>query len=385
MLRNVNETRFELNDPEALAFFKLRGFVVLRGVLSENDRAEVERAWEEIVVEGARTTGMAPEAFAARYPQNRDLWQKHPGFRRLLFETRQGHLASRFLGTAGVRLFHDHAIAKPVHASGLIPWHQDSSYWPLDRVGLSIWTPTAAVRVDGGCLEVLDSSHLDSPAAPQDFLVSVNSAAFDDDPRLTAIPVERGESVVLHGLTWHRSQPNVAAGRRLAYLTLWVPATARFRPEHAAWHPTARHITVAPGDRLDGDLFPLFGRIAEEDEGESVVFPLPHHGGGPSMFTASKDIGAQIAWLLREEGVPIDAGDPLADPAMIERLVAACVQRAYIAPDERQGLLEVLEELHTNDEVRKRSVARDVYLQSPLRWWKLVGTRIAEEMGRGEA
>jgi len=29
-------------------------------------------------------------------------------------------------------------------------------------------------------------------------------------------------------------------------------------------------------------------------------------------------------------------------------------------------------------------VARDVYLQGPLRWWKLVGIRIAEEMARGE-
>jgi hypothetical protein len=385
MSKSVNEARFERDDPEALTFFKSRGFVVLRGVLGESDRADVERAWDEIVAEGAHTIGMSPGEFASRYPQNRDLWQRHPGFRKLLFETGQGPLASRFLGTSGVRLFHDHAIAKPAHTSGLIPWHQDSAYWPLDRVGLSIWTPTADAKVDGGCLEVLDGSHLDGPGTPQDFLASGDRAAFDDDPRLTALPVERGESVVLHGLTWHRSQPNVAAGRRLAYLTLWVPATARFRPEHASWHPTARHIAVAPGERLDGDLFPLFGRVAEEDEGDSVVFPHPHRTSGPSMFTASKDIGAQIAWLLRQEGVPSDARDPLADPAIPDRVVEACVRRAYLTPDEREALLQVLEELHTNDEVRKRSVARDVYLQSPLRWWKLVGTRIAKEMGRGEA
>ena len=384
MPKIVNEIRFELQDPEARSFFKSRGFVVLRGVFGESDRADVERAWDEVVAEGAQTTGMSPVEFASRYPQNRDLWQKHPSFRRLLFETGQGQLASQFLGTSGARLFHDHAIAKPAHASGLIPWHQDSAYWPLDRVGLSIWTPTADVGVDGGCLEVLDRSHLQGPGVPQDFLASNDRAAFDEDPRLTALPVERGESVVLHGLTWHRSQPNAATGRRLAYLTLWVPATARFRPEHASWHPTAKHIAVAPGERLDGAMFPLFGQVAEEDEGDAVAFPHPNRTAGPSMFTASKDIGAQIAWLLRQEGVVSDLQDPLTDPAIPEKIVEACVRLAYLAPTERGALLQVIEELQANDEVRKRSVARDVYLQGPLRWWKLVGIRIAEEMARGE-
>jgi ectoine hydroxylase-related dioxygenase (phytanoyl-CoA dioxygenase family) len=380
MAITVNTVRFDRDDARGLAFFQAHGFVVLRGVLGAAERDLVEQAWDEVVAAGARESGMSPQAFATRFPQNRDLWKKHVDFEHLLFNTGQGSLATRFLGTSGVRLFHDHAISKPVNASNTIPWHQDGAYWPLDRVGLSIWTPTTDVTVDGGCLEVLDGSHLEGPRAPQDFLDAGTSVSFEGDRRLTALPVSSGESVVLHGLTWHRSRPNVVTGRRLAYLTLWVPATARFRPEHASWHPSARHVPVAPGDRLHGAWFPLFGDVSETDEGERVAFPCPPRKSGPSMFTASKDIAGQVEWLLRknegEEPSNIDS------VAIRERVVEACISRGILAPTERQALMRVLEDLHLNDEVRKRSVARDVYLQAPLRWWTLVGTRVAEEMDR---
>ena len=321
----VNSIRFSADDAAALAFFRRHGYVVLRDVLHDADLKRVDHAWDAVVADGAAANALDADTFVQRYPQNRDLWRKHADFRTLLFETRQAEMAQRLLGTSGVRLFHDHAIAKPVHASGTIPWHQDSAYWPLDRTGLSIWTATADVGLEGGCLELLDASHQDGPCAPQDFLARDPAGApSDQDPRLVAVPVRRGESVVLSGLTWHRSRPNTEAGRRLAYLTLWVPATARFRPEHAAWHPSGRHVPVPAGERLEGDWFPLFGSVAVSDEGEPVAFAPPARVQGPSMFTASQDI-------------------------------------------------------------RRRSVARDVYLQAPLRWWSLVGARIAEDIAKDAA
>src|SRR5690606_29841875 len=119
----------------------------------------------------------------------------------------QGEVARTLLGVSGVRLFHDHAICKPVRGSGSIPWHQDSAYWPLDRVGLSLWTPTDDVEIEGGCLEVLAGSHRDGPGAPQDFLADRSPIA-EDDPRRVLLPVAAGATVALSGLTWHRSAPN---------------------------------------------------------------------------------------------------------------------------------------------------------------------------------
>jgi len=375
----VSTSRFERGDLAAHAFLREHGFVVLRGVLSERELELVDTAWDGVVAEGAQAANLSPGEFTAQYPQNRDLWRKAPSFRALLFDSAQAEVARSFLGVSGVRLFHDHAIAKPVDESEMIPWHQDGAFWPLDRVGLSIWSPTSDVSIDGGCLEVLDGSHRDGPATPRDFLAR-SGEDFDSDKRLTRVPIQRGESVLLTGLTWHRSQANRARGRRLAYLTLWVPATARFRPEHASWHPTTKLVTSAPGDRLDGDWFPLFGRVSDEDDGVAVAFPAPVGADGPSMFTASRDIRRHIAWLLGDDGVEA----ALASPAVLDQLAQVCIARGFLREDERVLLLDVLGELNRNDEVRRRSVARDVYLRGPARWWALVGWKIAEAMAHAQ-
>ncbi len=366
--------RFHWSDPTAREHFKEHGYVVVSGVLSDVERETIASGWRDIVAEAALRVDMTTDDFVERFPQNRDLWRKSGAFRQLLFETSQAAAARLFLGVSGVRLFHDHAISKPSGRSGTIPWHQDSAYWPLDRVGLSLWTPVEDVPEHGGCLKVLAASHRDGPGEPQDFLAG-RGADRDDDPRLVRLPVRRGETVILNGLSWHGSDPNTSAVERLAYLTLWVPATARFVAEHAAWHPTAARIGVAPGARLDGDWFPLFGHVPVEDEGDPVAFPLPNRGSGPSMFTAGKDIAAQIAWLQgRDEGGILVL---LADDG-IDTTVALAIGAGFVAADQEPNLRQVLRDLVLQERVRRESVARDVYLGTVSRWWRLIGAQIAE-------
>lgn len=366
--------RFAFADPAAKAYFDEHGFVVVRDALASDDLHQVRTAWDEVVRMAAGACSLNVDDFAARFPQNRDLWKKSPTFCRLLLETGQWRVAAGLLGVSGVRLFHDHAICKPTGRSGTIPWHQDSAYWPLDRVGISLWTPTNDVPLGGGCLKVLDRSHLDGPGEPQDFLAAT-SIDRDADTRTTQIPVARGETVVLNGLTWHGSDPNVTGPDRLAYLTLWVPATARFVPEHAGWHPTAAHIRVAPGARLDGEWFPRFGEVADHDEGQSVVFPVPPKPSGPTMFTASRDIGGQLAWLLGRARAPL--GEML-DADGIEAVVIRAVAAGLTSSDAAEALRGVLGDLVLQERVRTVSTARDVYLGTVVRWWQLLGARIAE-------
>lgn len=369
--------RFHWTDAGALPFFREHGYVVLHGVLGEPDLATIEEGWSEVVVEAASRVGFTPEHFVERFPQNRDLWRKSAGFRRLLMESRQGEVARTFLDVTGVRLFHDHAICKPATVSGIIPWHQDSAYWPLDRVGLSLWTPTGDVPADGGCLEVLCGSHRDGPGEPQDFLACAGNARRDTDPRLVRLTVSRGDTVVLDGLTWHGSGPNRSPQDRLAYLTLWVPATARFRPEHAAWHPTVSHINVCPGARLDGDWFPLFGEVTEADEGRLVEFPTPSLQPGPSMFTAGRDIAAQLRWL---RGTATATISELLTEDGVEQIVGLAVAGGFAASACEAELREVLCDLALNEMVRRESVARDVYLEVVGRWWRIAGGALAEAM-----
>lgn len=376
----IESRSFSWAEPGARAFFVKHGYVVIDEVLRDHELSSADRAWQDVVRDGAAVAGLSPDAFVERFPQNRDLWRKHDAFRDLLFDSAQSQVVRSFLGTTGARLFHDQAICKPAGRSSTIPWHQDSAYWPLDRVGLSVWTPTASVPANGGCLKVLDGSHHDGPGAPQDFLAG-GGAGHDTDPRLTFLPVRRGQSVLLDGLTWHGSDPNTAERDRLAYLTLWVPASSRFVPEHASWHPSSAHIRVAPGERLEGDYFPLFGDIDQEEErvagtGRGVVFPVPPKDGGPSMFTASKDVAAQLAWVTGVRGTAPSLSELLATEAQRTALARRLIDLGLLAGADQEETVALLDDLRRQEVVRRLVVARDVYLRTVSRWWALVGTEI---------
>ena len=370
----VETRRFHWEDPIALTFYREHGFVIVHGVIEPSERAQITPAWDAVVAAAAQAAELEPEAFVQRFPQNRDLWSKSEAFRSLLFDTPQARVASHFLETSGVRLFHDHAIAKPAGRSDTIPWHQDSAYWPLDRVGNSLWTPVDSVSANGGCLKVLDGSHKDGPGRPQDFL-SPDGVDRDDDPRLCFIPVEVGETVVLHGLTWHGSDPNVDSIDRLAYLTLWVPATARFQPSHAGWHPSADHVEVPAGERLDGSWFPLFGDIADQDEGEPVSFEPPQVAQGLTMFKAGDVIRTQLRWLANDPDASMRV---LLSPTGRDVIATAAVARGLVTDDRAEELSSVLNDLELQERIRENHVARDVYLTTVQRWWHLIGHRIEE-------
>ena len=374
MIPAVETQRFHWSDPAAKTFYDDHGYVIVTGVLDSEERATIRPAWQALVEEAAEAAELDPISFEQRFPQNRDLWSKSEPFRSLLFETRQGEVARHFLGTQGARLFHDHAIAKPSNRSDTIPWHQDSSYWPVDRAGNSLWTPVEGVATDGGCLKVLDGSHLDGPGTPQDFL-NPDDVDRDADPRLTLLPVEAGETVVLHGLTWHGSGPNTHPVDRLAYLTLWVPSSSCFQPAHAGWHPTAAHIEVAPGERLRGDWFPLFGAEADND-GEAVAFSPLQPGEGLTMFDASKAIRGQLCWLLGVEDLDLEELDSHSARASV---VEAAQRRGVLGESEVAELRATLTALVLQERIRKRYVARDVYLSTVQRWWHLVGHRIQDQ------
>ena len=105
----------------------------------------------------------------------------------------------------GVRLLHDHIIAKPAGKTNRkIPWHQDSMFWPVDLPGCSTWTPMEDVGVTGGCLEVIDASHLEGCEQPVDFMAE-ERWEFGDEAERVLLPVKAGSTVLLHSLTWHRS------------------------------------------------------------------------------------------------------------------------------------------------------------------------------------
>lgn len=368
------ETRsFSRLDAAALAFLREHGYVVLDPQFDAAQLAEARDAWCALKQRWAAQMGLTPERYDAQISQWRDMWRHEEAFARLLGDPRVWQTAAAGLELAGARLLHDHVIAKPRSGlNGTIPWHQDATFWPVDRSGLSCWLPFVDVGPSGGCLEVVDGSHRWGVGAPADFIASPR-ADFPDDARFVRLPAKSGSIVVLDGLTWHRSSPNLDAGERPVYISLWLPPNTRYVPRHAAWHPVNEHVEVGAGELLEGEWFPCFGDTSDDD---CEQVPRLDHAGPAldvplTMFEASRIIAGQIARLLEQPGTPLALA--LAKPQSRADVVARATAKGLLAPERAGELSDVLEQLWASAEAYRLHRARNVYNAAYVAWWALVG------------
>ncbi len=100
-----------------------------------------------------------------------------------------------------------------------VPWHQDDGrFWGLDRPPmLQVWTALDDAPAEAGCLEVVPGSHLDGLASKEGgTLDDKQQRAGDADALSTALPAVRGESILVHNHTWHRTGRNRTTAPRRA-------------------------------------------------------------------------------------------------------------------------------------------------------------------------
>jgi hypothetical protein len=111
-----------------------------------------------------------------------------------------------------------------------IPWHQDGGrLWGLSEdPHLQIWTALDDAPLDGGCLEVVPGSHRQGLATALGGVVPEDRvAAAHADTRALALPVAAGEALLVHNMTWHRSQRTRTGRRRLGVSVCFMSAAVR--------------------------------------------------------------------------------------------------------------------------------------------------------------
>ena len=369
---------FESFDPQAVEFYETHGYVVLAPQLSPDERAALRRALDALWARYAAEQALSLDAYFENISQWRDLWRHDETFRAALEAPQLWSTAARFMGRAGARLLHDHVIVKPADASGTVPWHQDYPYWPVDtEEGLSCWCPLEDVGPEGGCLEVIDGSHRWGESPPADFLAD-DRGAFDARTDIVSLPVPAGSVVVLNSLTWHRSRPNREAGRRAAYISLWLPPDARYAPEHSGWHPVNEHVTVKSGEILNDDWFPCFGEREIRAAGPRPLVhagPTPH--GGLSMFNASARIADQLRRILARGGHTGEAVNGidrlLAQTGAVDAIVRETITSGIGAPGDEGALRTALDRLRISSEAYRLHRARNVYNGAYVEWWQVAG------------
>lgn len=237
--------------------YKTNGYLILPNFIAEDRIDELNSKYKLLRKKLAKRASIKFDDYENEISQIRDLWKLDNTFRDLILEKEIFELAPLFFEDNSCRLLHDHVINKPQGRNGVVPWHQDYTYWPVDNPGgLSFWLPFSDLGENSGIIEAVPRSHLWGEEKPIDFM---NDTKNFDESNIKRLTVKKGDLVILHSLTWHRTSKNTSSMERIAYISLWIPANSKYMPKHASWHPVNDNVTVKEGETLNNDWFPIIG------------------------------------------------------------------------------------------------------------------------------
>lgn len=235
-----------------------RGYVKLPDVLDPADVRALRAA-----VDGHARAAMQPGPYGLIY---HNPWREVAILAHVLAE-RLAPLARHLLDVDAVVLFQDIFISKPP-GTDAVQWHQDYSYWPLDRPdGLTMWLALDHADASNGCLHYIPGTHRLGERQPADFYMGTGQptraglAPLMADERADeaeAVPALAGSVLVHDPLVWHMSPANATQRPRRAWSLSWLSPDVRWQPAHAP-HPFEYQLEPRADDPVCGPMFPRFG------------------------------------------------------------------------------------------------------------------------------
>ena len=141
-------------SEEQIAFYRENGFIKLKQVLSpeviEHYHNEISQKVQELNTQKEplekRTT------YGKAFLQVSNLWTKSDLVKEFVMGHRLARIATKLMGTTGVRMYHDQALYKEA-GGGRTPWHADQYYWPLTSAHTcTAWIPLQETPLEMGPL-----------------------------------------------------------------------------------------------------------------------------------------------------------------------------------------------------------------------------------------
>ena len=119
---------------------------------------------------------------------------------------------------------------KGPRTSGFVSWHQDLTYWGLDRTDeVTAWIALSPATRMSGCMRMIPGSHKDEIVAHRDTFAAANMltrgqeiAAPPDESRAVDIVLEPGQMSLHHGHIFHASGPNRSHDRRIGLAIRYI-------------------------------------------------------------------------------------------------------------------------------------------------------------------
>lgn len=194
-----------------------------------------------------------------------NIYEASSAFQELVMNPQIAQMAAQLTGAKELRIWHDQIQYKPQSLGGRLHWHQDSPAWPTlqpKHAQITAWVALDDADYDNGCMYMTPGSHRwgDKDA----YLRSLPGdgslpESFENNPiYIVMCPVKQGHVHFHHSLTWHGSGANVSNRPRRAIAIHYI--TEKTTYDASGNHPMKPFITVADGEPLAGDAFPVVWR-----------------------------------------------------------------------------------------------------------------------------
>lgn len=248
--------------------FARDGFVGPVDVLAPAEVAATRQAVAEVI---ARLPDLTPQLYEVEHAYTERPgevvchflggWRVHPALAALVRHPRTVAMAAQLLDAPTVRFWHDQVFAKPPRHPGVVPWHQDYSYWtrtaPACHLTINVMLDDADAA--SGCVQFVPGSHRWGllPKLPFDAPLEAIRAHLPAgaDWRPVPVPVRAGQATIHHSHTLHGSDQNRSERWRRATVLNYMGGHVRVADGTA---PLLRGAPRLPtGAVVEGQWFPL--------------------------------------------------------------------------------------------------------------------------------
>ena len=215
----------KLLHPDQVAAFHRDGFVAPVRALSEADTAAYRRRFEHY----ERVNGGWYELSKGQKIHLLQTWAAELVRTPRVLDAVEDVLGADLL-CWGTSLF-----VKDAGDAGYVSWHQDSTYWGLDRPDVvTAWVALSPATRESGCMKMIPGSHTLDQAPHRDTLAEHNMltrgqeiAVEVDESKAAYLELEPGEISLHHVRTVHASEPNRSDDRRIGIAMRYIAPHVR--------------------------------------------------------------------------------------------------------------------------------------------------------------
>jgi hypothetical protein len=221
--------------PERLSFFQREGFLILRGMLTPAELAELEQELDRIARNHASMPRIregfdleptqVPNQGLPTFRKIGGISDMSPAFARLLKHPQICGVLAELMGDK-LQLYRDVVMMKPAFVGREKPWHQDSVYWPWQPMQLvSALTALDDADETNGCLQIIPGSH---EQELQHYGKELQVDIAELQSRARYVPLRAGDTLLFHSLLLHASEPNRSNRHRRVVINSYKTPRLKF-------------------------------------------------------------------------------------------------------------------------------------------------------------